>query len=282
MNRGIIAPPGKITVLQQGFQFKGLTQEEIRYYLMYWDKIIIPDNNIVSIAFQDEEELIECGAIWRPKVQWRGPVNGGGEEVLASQAIIAEQMLRDKSTDWVVHQIGREMTTLDRFSQKNNVIRVDLSNLLPSPNADVPIVEVLDFKNRRKDELAALHETLDELYFEILSSPDDNLTAKKCTARFQESLQNLEAVSNEKFKRVKRFDLSAELNLDGKDIANGAASGAILDFFSNGFTMPIATAIGAIGSMIKVSVKSSRGLTAAKEKTKLSYLSLAHEEAVLK
>lgn len=281
MNRGIIAPPGKITIKQGGFQMKGgLTPEEIRYYLMYWDKVIIPDNNLISIGIPGEEELIKCGAIWRPRVKFQGAFDAA-QAMLGCQAIIAEQMLKDKSTDWVIHQIGQEATALDNFSHTQNVIRVDLSNVLPAPHGDVPIHDVLDFKERRKTELAALHETLDDIYLEILSSPDNELAAKKCTSRFEDSIKDLDKVSKEKFKRVGRFDLSAELNLNGKDIVNGAASGAVLDFFSNGFTMPIATTIGAIGSAIKISAKSTKSLTSAKERTKLSYLSSAHKEEVL-
>ena len=62
MRRGIIAPPGKIQIRQEGFQMNGsLTPEEIRYYLMYWDKVVIPDNNLIHIGFPEEEELIEWG-----------------------------------------------------------------------------------------------------------------------------------------------------------------------------------------------------------------------------
>tara|TARA_R110000772_G_scaffold238722_1_gene350708 strand:- start:1988 stop:2833 length:846 start_codon:yes stop_codon:yes gene_type:complete len=281
MRRGIIAPPGNIVLQQEGFLMKEtLTAEEIRYYLMYWDKIIIPTNNLIHIGFAEEEELVECGAIWRPRVQLVGSFSGA-QAMLDSHAKIAEMMMKDKSTDWVIHQIGQEISVPKNFSQDRNVLRVDISNALPSPHGKVAIIDILDFKERRKTELEALHETLDEIYLEILTSPDSDLAAKKCISRFECSLNDLGRVSKEKFRIIQKYDLTAELNMNGKDMFNAAASGAVIDFFTSGFSMPIATALGAIGSVVRVNVKATRSLNAAKDRTKLAYLSSAHKEALL-
>lgn len=257
-----------------------LTPEEIRYYLMYWDKVVIPDNNLIHIGFPEEEELIECGAIWRPRVQFFGRFNGA-QAMLDSQAKIAELVMKDKSTDWVIHQIGQETSVLENFSHDRNVLRVDISNILPSPHESVAIIDILEFKERRKAELEALHENLDDIYFEILNSPDNDLAAKKCISRFEESLNDLGKVSKEKFRVIQKYDLTAELNLNGKDMVNAAASGAAIDFFTNGFSMPIATALGAIGSVVRVKAKATKSLKAAKDRTKLAYLSSAHKEDLL-
>ncbi|MEN8636348.1 hypothetical protein ABFV74_11650 [Pseudoalteromonas distincta] len=55
------------------------------------------------------------------------------------------------------------------------------------------------------------------------------------------------------------------------------ASGAAIDFLSNGFTMPIATTLAAIGACVKVSGKSTNTFSAADERLKLGYISKASE-----
>ncbi|MEN8636347.1 DUF6236 family protein [Pseudoalteromonas distincta] len=71
-----------------------------------------------------------------------------------------------------MHQTGNQIFLPKKTSQYNNTIRVDLSGVLPVPSKDTNINEILEFKEKRGAELEALHSTLDELYKEILTSPD--------------------------------------------------------------------------------------------------------------
>jgi hypothetical protein len=51
-------------------------------------------------------------------------------------------------------------------------IEYELYNLLPVPEADVPLNEILEFKAKRYDELIGMRVYLDELYQSIISSSD--------------------------------------------------------------------------------------------------------------
>lgn len=284
MDRGVIASPGIITPLPQGFKMeRSISPEELRYYVMYWDKVVIPGNNLVYIGIPEEEDLISCGAIERPKVGFQGSFQGDQVTyaMLACQSIVASQLVHDKSTDWVIHQIGNSVVCPEEFNQQNNIIRVDLANVLPVPSPETPINEILEFKERRSSELNELHEALDEFYEQILSAPDPELASKKAVSRLQESILNLNKVSNEKFERSRKFDFSAELNLSGKDISVGASSGALIDFLATGYTIPIATLVGAIASTINIKSKSTNTFKPASDNTKLAYLSHASNEGVL-
>jgi len=62
--RGVIAAPGTAQVLADRTIIGGqISPEQIRYYALYWDKIIIPTSNIVRQAVPDEDLLIESGVI---------------------------------------------------------------------------------------------------------------------------------------------------------------------------------------------------------------------------
>ena len=284
MERGIIAAPGIIKPIQGGFKMeRSISKEEIRYYILYWDKVVIPGNNLVYIGVPEEEDLVACKAISRPRVAFQGSfqddqITGA---ILACQSIVSKNLVNDKSVDWVIHQIGHELVLPSGFASKLETIRVALTSVLPVPDEHVPIQEILEFKQRRHDELAELHNSIDELYFEILNSPNQDLSTKKVVSRFQSAIHNIEQVTNEKFEKTRKYDLSAELNLNGKDIICGASAGALIDFFSNGFTIPVATLLGAIIPMIKIVAKASYTFEPARENTKLSYISNASKAKLI-
>ncbi len=284
MDRGVIASPGIINRLPQGFQMeRSLSADELRYYILYWDKVVIPGNNLVYIGLPDEELLIEAGAIERPRIGFNGRFEGDQvtNAILSCQSIVAKDLLKDKKTDWVIHQLGGECSLPNGFSQRRNIIRVDLASTLPVPSDEVNIYELLEFKELRKDELENLHSHLDEVYETVLTSPDEELASKKAITELASSIDDLEKVTTERFEKTRKFDLSAELNLSGKDISIGAASGAAIDFFATGMTIPIATLAGAVLSTIKVTSKATNTFQPASNKYKLAYLSTAKNDGIV-
>lgn len=284
MDRGVIAAPCIIRALDKGFIMERvITIEELRFYILYWDKIVIPDNNLISIGVPKENELLACGAISRPIVNYQGSYQDDqvANAILSCQSVVAKELVQDKDVDWVLHQIGGSLAILDEFAHEQNSVRVSLANALPVPSGDIQFQDILEFKRRRADELAELHSSLDELYFEILDSPDQDLMAKAVVSRLQKAIQNIDNVSNEKFEVTKKYDLSAELNLSGNDVIKGAGAGALFDFYSNGLTIPIATIAGAIIPLIKISAKVNVTFEPAKENQKLAYLTSASKEGIL-
>lgn len=285
MNKGIIAAPAR--VIGNGSTFStqnGLTAQEIRYFLLYWDKIVIPTTNLVHLTIPEEEELLSTGIFQRPRVQFSGNFNGelmARAQVLAQTKIAKDLIDNDRTFDWALHQIGDEIIIPDKETIKKQTIKVDLNNSLPVPGASTPIIDILEFKERRKDELFELHQTIDQFYLEILSSPDSDLKTKASVSKLTKAIENLNTVSAEKWKNTKKFDIATELNLNGKDVASGVAAGAAFDFFTNLYTLPIGTVIGACASLIKIKLKTTKSFEPSKDKQVLSYLAKAHDENLL-
>jgi hypothetical protein len=285
MNKGIIAAPARVLGNGSNFSTQNrLTAQEIRYFLLYWDKIVIPTTNLVHLAIPEEDELLSSGIIERPRVQFSGNFNGeliAKAQVFAQTSIAKDLIANDKITDWALHQIGNEIIIPDEETVKKQTIRVDLNNALPVPDSNVPLIDILEFKERRKDELFELHQTIDNFYLDILSSPDTNLKTKISINELTKAINNLNTVSAEKWKNTKKFDIAAELNLNGKDVTSGAAAGAAFDFFTNLYTLPIGTVVGACASLIKIKLKTTKSFEASKDKQVLSYLAKAHDENLL-
>jgi Family of unknown function (DUF6236) len=126
-----------------------------------------------------------------------------------------------------------------------------------------------------------LHNQIDDLYFEVLNSPDQSLATNKIISRFQSAINDLNKVSNEKFKKNRKYDFSAELNINGRDIVNGVSAGALIGFFSNPCIIPVTSILGGMLALIKISAKVSYTFGPAKENSKLSYILIASKENIL-
>jgi len=285
MKRGIIALPAKIAMEPNGFSITVMnSQQDIRYYALYWDKVVFPDNNLVHVDLPDEDVLIQSGVIERPKVHFSGQFKGNevGRAILAAQAQVAEKLVTEnKEIDWTIHQIGEEVHLLRKHLKKRHVLRCDLIGALPVPGADVHIADVLDFKQRRSSELAALHAHLEELYVDIARSPDSEIATRVALRNLGDSIENLNRVSGERWGKTSKYDVGAELNLDGGRLVQAAAAGAALDFFSSGYSLPLATVVAAAASVIRVKAGYSASFSAAANKKHLAYLAKASQEGIL-
>jgi len=64
MKRGIVATPGILHKLPQGIQMeRSLNFDELKYYILYFNKVVIPSNNALYIGLPNEKELIESNLI---------------------------------------------------------------------------------------------------------------------------------------------------------------------------------------------------------------------------
>ena len=284
--RGVIATAAQIDIHSNGFSIDsrngGLSPNDIKYFLLYWDKIIIPANNFVYVEIPYEKDLIKCNLIERPIVRLQGSFNGSeiGKAMLYGESKIVEERINDKNIDWTIHQFNNQLILPEDKTIKKKIFKFELMNMLPVPNDNVHIFDIIDFKERRKDEFLALHNTLDELYFEILKSPDSDLKHLKTIKTLQKTINSIEKVQKEKFKLFTKYDLTAEINISGKDILEGITFGSIIDSHI-GIHIPLATIIGAVAPMFKISIKKSITFSPLDNKLNLAYLSRAHKEKII-
>ena len=94
--------------------------------------------------------------------------------------------------------------------------------------------------------------------------------------------KNIDAVSNEKFNILSKYNFTTELNINGKDLAVALGGGAAFDFFTSGLTIPIGTVIAGIASLIKIKASKTISVEKAKCKLKLNYLADANKGNIIK
>ena len=279
MERGIIATP-VIVNSRNNKEFSlevGMSPEKLRYYLMYWDDIVIPTNNLMHFGIENEELLIEQKLIRRPSVRLNQVGGDGGRSLLEAQAVVAEALMGMEPGKWVFMQDGDRLHLADDHSELRNNISLDIANIMPVPPGSTPIEDILEFKLQRKDQLGELWHHLDELCLQVQKEPDRALAQSIAVHDFGKSIEASMRVTKERWRGFHLTNFKASVSLDYKNIMTGGAA----EYLSN--TIPafdalpqgIAALFGVAISTLKISGDISRTPRVPKtqEQLKLSYLS---------
>lgn len=285
MKRGIIATPGIINRLPKGLQMAGsLSLDEMRYYALYWDNVVIPTNNLVHMGLPQEEAFISAGAIERPNVAFNGSYEGEQvtNAVLSCQSIVAKELVKDKRIDWVIQQFNDELIILDDYIEERNTLRIDLASCLPVPTGEINIHDILNFKELRKTELIALHEYLDEVYQQALLFPDQTLASKKAISNLTRAIEDLDKVTQEGFKEYVKHNLSTVFNLYKDKIGEGVIMDLTVSALMGSPIVPAVTIGGIVSATIKISMNSTQTFRPADQNLKLAYLSKAKKDGLYK
>lgn len=161
-------PRGIVITSPMDFEGSSLTirgaslhPQELRFSLLYWDKLSWPDARIIgSPLTRDEEVLLECGVLERPVFRINGDVAQG-----ALNGYI--QVFKDKCEAdpglWSLSEGTNSLSAVISRSAFDHVdgLSVQLARAIPIPGADMSVEQILKFKEKRKDELHALRACLE-------------------------------------------------------------------------------------------------------------------------
>lgn len=218
MQRGVVVSSELITRNKNDSGFtiqRTINPVEMNYLALYWDKIVIPSNNIIHTGVSNEDVFMESGVLERPRYSVNGAFNTDDysdlQVKLQSKTV---DVLREKipDSDWRIHQFGGDFLSRDSFFSES--ARIELANLLPVPSVDVHIHEILEFKERRASELAALHSYSDDLYLEILNSGDPDLTKAKTMSKLKKTISDIDKLNNESWRSPIKFNLQISNEVD--------------------------------------------------------------------
>lgn len=151
--------------------------QELRCATLLWDKAAWPDNNIVGIADDpDTSFLREIGFLTRPDV--RVEMNGSMAELFVAAHLKGFQQLEESEPGaWSLAQGATALMIRNGVVIEAGNAQLTLTNAIPVPDKDVPLAEVLEFKERRKDELTLMRQNIDELLVQagMADNPEDGL-----------------------------------------------------------------------------------------------------------
>ncbi|MCD4743028.1 MAG: DUF6236 family protein, partial [Desulfobacteraceae bacterium] len=250
-NRGIIITPP--------FEFDGkmlsttgpIDDISIRQYLLYWDKIDWPDNNIISFGGETPELLFlkEVGVIDRTRVQFSNFSGNIGYSLLLMQDAALHIRNKQQPGCWALAQPRSSLFLPSEVSEEARATEVELYSVIPVPLGTVPLEDILEFKDRRRDELLHFRSAMDELYEEVISAKDILRAKVRVIERIEQSIHDLHSVFNETWKEKLLSTVKVELNIPNLTTTAVAGAGVSAIF---GFSAAAGAAIGAIAAVLKM------------------------------
>ncbi|CAM3949343.1 DUF6236 family protein [Rheinheimera salexigens] len=209
MERGIIITPNySILNNGHGLQMNGSVEPiNIRNYLLFWDKIDYPTNNMIHIGGgQDVDFLIQEGIAKSTAVRFRelrGDQNGFLP--LATQMAAYEENNKVKNEEWSIAQPTDQLIIPQQYAKTQGCLEFELYNAIQIPTGDVPLSEVIDFKSKRLPELLALRDAMDSIVDAVVTSQDIPKRKNKAINKLHRDLNDFNRVMKETgFQRVKR------------------------------------------------------------------------------
>ncbi|MFP9432698.1 DUF6236 family protein [Enterobacter sp. LM3] len=285
MERGVVFSPCEVAKSNSdSFVTRNFISEiDINYFTLYWDKLVSPTTNQIHLGVPYESDLIDSGILTRPRFSY---MSISGSELVGIQADIHAKTMSDlihKSPDieWRMHFLGEEINIPDSYSSEGDTLKFGLTKLLPVPQKDVHIADILEFKERRKPELLSLHEYLDELYFEVRESCDFNLSRAKAFSGLKNAIVDLEKLNNEGWKSPLRFDVSTSFKFNLSQIYSAGVTMLSASHSDNPFeTLGVGTAVSVLGGFVSIGLKRQKTLIGSDPK--LAYLTKALNEGIIK
>ena len=150
---------------------------------------------------------------------------------------------------------------------------INLYNALLVPEGNIPLEAVLEFKERRNDELLALRHYLDDVYLKIITSPDSSLTELSEIERLDIAIANYTKSIKEKKFSLTNTSLQANFSLTKAGAAALAASS---------LAGPLGLSIASValaGIVAGIDIRLGKGLKGNRsEDTPFQYISSLHRE----
>lgn len=191
-----------------------LDSQELRSSLLYWDKLAWPKNDLMVVEHEHDDdimELIRCNVLETPTVP--SLRSGMAGRIMAGTQHNALLMLEGRNPGvWSIGE-GVNSIVVEGDAEQGGT-GMQLYNCLPVPGPDVPLVEILDFKDRHKSELLAFRLHLDETTKAIASSDDSSEALKRAIKDLDDSCADLIAITKEWQFPVTLANWKSSLNLD--------------------------------------------------------------------
>lgn len=241
---------------------------DLRKYLLYWDEIDYPSNNLIHVSSKDIDYLEQSKALKRTRVVFQGTINSGQGEffVAAQEAALIENQKREPGS-WTIAQVSG----VPFYTKANHGIAIDfeLYGMLPVPSEDTPLADILEFKEQRRDELIAFRNHLDDIYQKIIGSADIPRAKNTEISKLEASLKDLNKVLGESGIRRVIASMRNTINMDFSGILGAGLGSAGLASLVN--MSPLL--MGMAGAGVVVGYKSIVTPNAAGCPTQFSYLS---------
>ncbi|MFG1376349.1 DUF6236 family protein [Xanthobacter autotrophicus] len=227
---------------RRGLQLRdtNLDPQDLRFSLLFWDKLNWPKSNVLSIESSgDAEYLSQIGILERRNMPT--PIGTFSLEKVFLDGHVRAYKDLDRLEPGV-WSLGKGENSIDfgpNDLEEGRGVLVRLYNAIPVPSRDVPIEDVLNFKAKCMDELIELRLHLDDIYEKIISSKDGDLALEREIVRLDKSISDY-------LKKSKGFNIPFIGSSFDANINVSAAAFSGIGIFSATLSLTAALTAGAV------------------------------------
>lgn len=249
----IISPPMVVSGDTVSITSSELDPKDLRASLLYWDRLAVPASTMISFGEEDLDAkyLESAGVLYRPKY----PIDGSMSDIMMRlPALALEDYEKTSPGAWSIGGGENSILTLGGYTTAQEGILISLYGAIPIPSEEVPLPEILNFRQKRRDELLSFRAHLDSLAQEISSSKDTQAELKRKLSELDKACSDLAKVCQEWQSPVYLGDLKASLNFSlVKAIASATTAWAALGKIELGLTTKvIASTLATVGSQFEI------------------------------
>ena len=277
----IISTPIQIDTANLSFSAQGgLDPSELRFSLLYWDKLVHPRSNLIGFGGGDDAQfLVSAGVLSQPTYMYRG---GDITSIVLDTYMAAFSDLENREPGvWSLSQGEKSLFVNNSAANliDESGISLELIRAIPVPAADVPLNEILEFKEKRKDELMIFRAHIDQLVNEIQNSPARTNAFNRIAKEVDAACIDLLKVGHEWQFPVHFADFKATFNFNPARFGEAVKTG--WDFGEPYGAEAATAAAAALGLASTINVKSDIGFRSVKKpRGAYRYVQLAHRELV--
>lgn len=216
MNGLILSCPITINGNHLKITRSSIAPQELRFALLFWDRLSWPLLHGLQIhGGQDECYLKDAGILDRPIY------NILGDQIQAIQLAQIEHFKVSNNKNpgmWAMGLGENSILTGEHVDKDSNGTLISLLNAIPIPTTDVPLAEILEFRQRRRAELLSFRSHVQLMLSEITGSNDSEQELLLKIKLLDKACSDLINTTKEWQFPVHLSDFKASLNFDIKKI----------------------------------------------------------------
>ena len=250
----------------------GIDPLELRRAVLFWDRLNKPSNNLITFGLSDDEEfLVKCGILEEMKVRAK-PISGKFGFIYSQQHLAAFSELEKREPGHWSMSEGENSFNLQAgsgFSDGRGAL-VELHRAIPLPTKDVPLEDLLNFKEKRRDEIISLTLELDGLFSRVTNAQDTQFELARAAREIDQRCSDVISVGKEAKIKFSLSDFTYGVSLEINS-TNLLASGAVGAIMGTTIGLPLVGAvIGTASSFIKFNVGLGGRLERGKKTSELA------------
>lgn len=258
----VVSPPIEIVGNSLFAKSSNLDPQELRFALLFWDRLVWPASSAIHFASGADEVFLEsAGILARPEYTFYGDAARG---IAQGQVQAYQDLERAEPGVWSLAQGANSLLWKEGLADEGKGASVELHRAIPVPTQDVPLAEILEFRERRRDELLLLRYYLESFVSGIEQSVDKPLALKKRVLELDQACSNLLSVGKEWQFPIYLSNLKASFNLNPTKLLSAYGGWE----FGKSYGLTAATAVAVVaGAASTLDIKADFGIRSIRRPT---------------